>query len=54
MISNEVLGMVLLIVAIFGFCIFGYICEYCRFVAKFYGRYGIKVLSRAWRYIKRL
>lgn len=54
MISNDVLGMLLLIVAIFGFCTIGYIYEYCRFVVKFRRRYGVGVLSRAWRYIKRL
>ena len=54
MISSEILGMILLIVAIFGFCAIGYITEYVRFAVKFRERYGIKVLSRAWRYIKRL
>lgn len=54
MISSSMLGMLLLIVAIFGFCTIGYIYEYCRYVVRFRERYGIKVLSRAWRYIKRL
>jgi hypothetical protein len=54
MISSEFLGFLLLILAIFGFCIFGYIFEYARFVVRFYHRYGVRVLSRGIRYIKRL
>lgn len=54
MISSEMLGMLLLIVAIFGFCAIGYITEYARFVVRFYHRYGVRVLSRGIRYIKRL
>ena len=54
MISSEMLGFVLLILAIFGFCIFGYIFEYARYCMRFGKRYGIRVLSRGIRYIKRL
>lgn len=54
MISSEFLGIMLLILAVFGFCTIGYVFEYTRYVVKFHERYGIKVLSRAWRYIKRL
>lgn len=54
MISSDFLGILLLILAIFGFCTIGYVFEYVRYVAKFRDRYGMKVLSRAWRYIKRL
>lgn len=54
MISSEFLGIMLLILAVFGFCTIGYVFEYARYVVKFHERYGIKVLSRAWRYIKRL
>lgn len=54
MISSEMLGFVLLILAIFGFCIFGYIFEYARYCMRFGKRYGIGVLSRGIRYIKRL
>lgn len=54
MISSEMLGFVLLILAIFGFCIFGYIYEYARYCVRFGKRYGTKVLSRGIRYIKRL
>ena len=54
MISNDVLGMLLLIAAIFGFCTIGYIVEYARYCMRFGKRYGVRVLSRAWRYIKRL
>lgn len=54
MISSELLGILLLILAAFGFCTIGYICEYVRFTVKFRKRYGIKVLSRGIRYIKRL
>ena len=54
MISSEFLGFLLLILAIFGFCIFGYIYEYARYCVRFWGRYGKGVLSRGIRYIKRL
>lgn len=54
MISSEMLGFVLLILAIFGFCIFGYLFEYARYCLRFGKRYGVRVLSRGIRYIKRL
>lgn len=54
MIGSEMLGISMLILAVFGFCTIGYICEYARYCVKFRRRYGIKVLSRGIRYIKRL
>ena len=54
MISNELLGMTLVFIGIFGLCLIGYIYEYIRYCWRFRKEYGIKVLSRAWRYLKRL
>lgn len=54
MISNELLGMTLIFIAVFAMCLIGYIYEYVRYVIRFRKEYGIKVLSRAWRYLKRL
>jgi hypothetical protein len=54
MISSEFLGFLLLILAIFGFCTIGYIVEYARYCMRFGKRYGIRVLSRGIRYLKRL
>lgn len=54
MISSDFLGISLLILAVFGFCTIGYIFEYARYIVRFRNRYGIKVLSRGIKYLKRL
>lgn len=54
MISSEMLGFILLILAVFGFCTIGYIYEYARYVVRFHHRYGVRVLSRGIKYLKRL
>ena len=54
MISSEVLGMLLVFIAIFGLCAIGYIYEYTRYVSRFYSRYGKRVFKRGLRYLRRL
>lgn len=54
MISSDLLGILLLILAAFGFCTIGYIFEYARYVVRFHHRYGVRVLSRGIKYLKRL
>lgn len=54
MISNELLGMTLVFIAVFAMCLIGYIVEYIKYVTRFYRTYGRSVFRRGIRYLKRL
>ena len=54
MMSNELLGMTLIFIAIFAMCLIGYIYEYVRYCLRYYRQYGRKVFRRGVQYLKRL
>lgn len=54
MMSNELLGMTLIFIAIFAMCLIGYIYEYVRYVLRFRKTYGMRVFRRGIDYLKRL
>lgn len=54
MISSEALGMFLILIAMFGLCIVGYIYEYSKYVWRYYPKYGTKAFRRGLRYLRRL
>jgi hypothetical protein len=54
MISNEMLGMMIILIATILFGIIGYLAEYLRYVVRFYRRYRKRTFKRGLRYLKRL
>lgn len=54
MISSEVLGMILVLISVFGLCAIGYIIAYAEYISRFYSKYGKEVFKRGLRYLKRL
>lgn len=54
MISNDMLGMLMVLIATVLFGIIGYLAEYLRYVIRFNRRYGTKVFIRGIKYLKRL
>ena len=54
MISNEMLGMMIILIATILFGIIGYLAEYLRYVVRFHKVHGKRTFKRGLRYLKRL